>query len=231
MAACPAQIRIRMPGSVFRCPSRGSRRWECREASLDSFPPEFQQGMAARATELGDVGDSAPARWDPPFGSPDVHVALSRACTRRGTTGKLPCRGPGRMRTRRCQASRCWPCNRCGSCPQAHVLRLQGRHQLSTNRRQRHSGSNPQEPPLKAGEFILGYVDETGNLPSMPQPDVLGRNGTYLAIRKLHTRVAAAWRQYLRANATSPCRRGAVSGQDGRTLAERRAAGPLSRAG
>src|SRR5262249_3317104 len=26
------------------------------QASLDSFPPEFQQGMAARAVELGDVG-------------------------------------------------------------------------------------------------------------------------------------------------------------------------------
>ena len=37
----------------------------------------------------------------------------------------------------------------------------------------------------------------------MPQPEVLGRNGTYAAIRKLHTRVAA-WRQYLRANSASP---------------------------
>jgi deferrochelatase/peroxidase EfeB len=36
----------------------------------------------------------------------------------------------------------------------------------------------------------------------MPQPEVLGRNGTYLAVRKLHTKVAA-WRQYLRANSTS----------------------------
>ena len=42
-------------------------------------------------------------------------------------------------------------------------------------------GSNPQEAPLKAGEFILGYPDETGNLPPMPQPEVLGRNGTYVA--------------------------------------------------
>src|SRR5436309_16118776 len=28
------------------------------QGSLDSFAPEFRQGMAARATELGDVGDS-----------------------------------------------------------------------------------------------------------------------------------------------------------------------------
>jgi len=29
--------------------------------SLDSFPPEFQQGMAARADVIGDTGESEPA--------------------------------------------------------------------------------------------------------------------------------------------------------------------------
>jgi deferrochelatase/peroxidase EfeB len=33
------------------------------QSSLDSFAPEFRQGMAARATELGDVGESGPANW------------------------------------------------------------------------------------------------------------------------------------------------------------------------
>jgi Dyp-type peroxidase family len=37
----------------------------------------------------------------------------------------------------------------------------------------------------------------------MPQPEVLGRNGTYVVFRKLHTRVAA-FRQYLRDRAASP---------------------------
>ena len=36
----------------------------------------------------------------------------------------------------------------------------------------------------------------------MPTPEVLGRNGTYVVFRKLHTRVAA-YRQYLRAKAES----------------------------
>ena len=54
--------------------------------------------------------------------------------------------------------------------------------------------------PLKAGEIILGYPDETGELPPMPTPEVLGRNGTYVVVRKLHTRVAA-YRQFLRAKA------------------------------
>src|SRR6185295_16934291 len=47
------------------------------QASLDSFPIEFQQGMAARADILHDVGGSAPANWERPFGSKDVHIALA----------------------------------------------------------------------------------------------------------------------------------------------------------
>src|SRR5215213_1839656 len=47
------------------------------EASLESFAPEFRQGMAARAAELGDVGESSPEHWEKPLGSPDVHVALA----------------------------------------------------------------------------------------------------------------------------------------------------------
>ena len=34
------------------------------QASLDSFAPEFRQGMAARAAELGDVGESGPEHWE-----------------------------------------------------------------------------------------------------------------------------------------------------------------------
>ena len=45
--------------------------------SLDSFPLPFQQGMAARAAQLGDIGESAPEHWEEPFGTPDVHVGLS----------------------------------------------------------------------------------------------------------------------------------------------------------
>ncbi len=42
-----------------------------------------------------------------------------------------------------------------------------------------------------------------GVLKPMPTPEVLGRNGTYVAFRKLHTKVAA-YRRYLRARAATP---------------------------
>ena len=75
----------------------------------------------------------------------------------------------------------------------------------SASRRSRAVASRPPirlERPIKPGEFILGYPDETGSLPPMPTPSVLGRNGTYIVFRKLHTRVAA-YRQYLRDRAAS----------------------------
>src|SRR3984957_13472034 len=46
-------------------------------ASLDSFPQEFREGMAARAPLLNDVGSNAPANWEYPFGTADMHVALA----------------------------------------------------------------------------------------------------------------------------------------------------------
>ena len=45
--------------------------------SLDSFAPEFRQGMAARAAHLGDVGESGPANWEWPLGTGEVHVAIA----------------------------------------------------------------------------------------------------------------------------------------------------------
>src|SRR3954463_13170701 len=45
-------------------PSNGLKRLGVPRVSLDSFVPEFRQGMAARAAEIGDVGASAPANWE-----------------------------------------------------------------------------------------------------------------------------------------------------------------------
>ena len=45
-------------------------------ATLASFPEEFRDGMAARASVLGDEGDSAPANWQAPLGTQEVHVLV-----------------------------------------------------------------------------------------------------------------------------------------------------------
>jgi Dyp-type peroxidase family len=52
-------------------------------------------------------------------------------------------------------------------------------------------------PPIKAGEFFLGYMDESGTKPLMPQPETLFRNGSYLAYLRLQEHVGA-FRDFLR---------------------------------
>jgi Dyp-type peroxidase family len=170
--------------------------------SLDTFPAEFQQGMAARAAELGDVGENAPEHWEQPLGSPDVHVALAvlapdaahlEAVLERARQGYQDMSGVEVIWRQEGFA----PPNE-----REHFGFKDGISHPSVEG-SNIAGSNPKEPPLKAGEFILGYKDETGFLPPMPQPEVLGKNGTYLAFRKLHQRVAA-FRQYIHANSSNP---------------------------
>ena len=170
--------------------------------SLGSFPPAFQQGMAARAAELGDVGESAPEHWEKPFGTPNVHVAIS-ALSPDAAHLETVLAGARKAYEHLSGVSVIWRLN-------CHVLPTE-REAFGFKDGISHPavegsgipGTNPQEQPIKAGEFLLGYRAETGDFPPMPQPDVLGRNGTYVAFRKLHQRVAA-FRQYLKANATSP---------------------------
>lgn len=169
--------------------------------SLDSFAPEFRQGMAARAAELGDTGDSSPENWEQPLGTPDVHVAVSVLAADAAQLENLA----GRVRRAHDEL------------PDVQVIWRQDCYQLPTGRTSfgfrdgigqpavegsAIPGSNPGEPPIKAGEFILGYPGETGSVGPVPVPEVLGRNGSYLVFRKLHTRVAA-YRQYLRAKAVN----------------------------
>src|ERR687889_116604 len=171
------------------------------QESLDSFAPEFREGMAARAALLGDVGDSSPEHWEKPLGTSDVHVALAALSPDRERLQAVV------EKARRAHAELAG----------VEVIWRQDCYQLESGRTSfgfkdgigqpaiEGSGrpaSNPSERPLKAGEIILGYRDETGELPPMPAPEVLGRNGTYVVFRKLHTKVAA-YRQYLRAKAAS----------------------------
>src|SRR5215467_1086840 len=171
------------------------------QASLESFSPEFQQGMAARAVELGDVGASAPENWEQPWGTSEVHLVIAALAPDQTRLAKVL--SPARQAYQQI--------------PGVTVIYRQDCYQLSTGREpfgfrdaisqpaiegSGLTGSNPQEAPLKAGEFVLGYLDEAWRLPPMPQPEVLGRNGSYVALRKLHQDVAA-FRRYLAAHATS----------------------------
>src|SRR5438874_6028109 len=51
---------------------QGLKALDVPQESLDSLSWEFRQGMAARAKELGDIGESGPSHWEQPLGSANV---------------------------------------------------------------------------------------------------------------------------------------------------------------
>ncbi len=164
--------------------------------SLDSFAWELRQGMAARAKALGDTGASAPEHWERPLGTGDVHVVLVALAPDRARLEAALARARKVYETLR-GVEAIWrqDCEALASGKEHFGYRdgigypaIEGSDLPGTNTR---------EQPLKAGELVLGYPDETGSLPPMPWPDVLGRNGTYVVFRKLHQRVAEL-RRYLK---------------------------------
>src|SRR3954463_5296445 len=126
------------------------------QTSLDSFAPEFREGMAARAALLGDVGESSPEHWEKPLGSSDGHVALAALSPHRERLQAVV------EKARRAHAELAG----------VEVIWRQDCYQLESGRTSfgfkdgigqpaiEGSGrpaSNPKERPLKAGEIILGY--------------------------------------------------------------------------
>ena len=171
------------------------------QAAIDSMAWEFRQGMAARAKELGDFGESAPENWEAPFQTSDVHVivvavsptqerleeVLAKAReTYQGMTGieaiwRQDCHAlPGDKEPFGYKDGISHPAIEGSGIP----------------------GTNPKEAPLKAGEFVLGYRDEMNGL-QKTEPEILGKNGTYVVFRKLHQRVAE-FRKYIKENSTNP---------------------------
>jgi Dyp-type peroxidase family len=175
------------------------------EPSLATFPEEFRQGMVARAEILGDTGANHPSNWTDNTGSPDLHaivILFARDAAER----------------QRCQAEHA-----------QLVARSEGVHVLSTldldatppfeyahdhfGYRDRlsqpvmeGSGETPTPgsgQPLKPGEFILGYPDENGPPAHQPQPEILSRNGSFMAYRRMEEHVGK-FRDFLRANGESP---------------------------
>jgi len=171
------------------------------KASLDSFPQEFREGMAARASILNDIGNNAPSNWEYPFGTTDMHVALAvyakdeqsletvleRARQSRQDLPKISV--IYRLKFSELPGGR----NPFGFKDGLHNPHVEGSGEDV------HPGYGP---AIKAGEFVMGYPDELGETATSPEPEVLRRNGTFLAFRKFHTRVAA-FRKYLREQASS----------------------------
>ncbi|HEY0375644.1 MAG TPA: Dyp-type peroxidase [Pyrinomonadaceae bacterium] len=169
--------------------------------SLDSFAWEFRQGMAARAKELGDTGESSPENWEHPLGTEGVHVIIVAVSPDEGhlEAALEPARKAYREMT---GIEAIWRQN-CHALPsETEPFGFRDGMSHPAIEGSGIAGSNPKEQPLKAGEFVLGYPDELGGV-QKTEPEVLGRNGTYVAFRKLHQRVAE-FRSFLKTNSPGP---------------------------
>ena len=181
---------------------RDSRASAFRRRRSIVFPRNSVQGMAARARQLHDVGENAPEHWEKPLGTGDVHVVLTGISTDAATLET------GVARAREAYQNDCRESRRSGG--RIATLFPTETEPFGFKDGISHPaiegsgipGTNPHEVPLKAGEFVLGYPDEYGGVPPVPQPEVLGRNGSYVVFRKLHQRVAE-FRRYLKANASN----------------------------
>jgi Dyp-type peroxidase family len=188
---------------AFTC--NGLRALGVDQASLATFPQEFREGMTARAAILGDTGTNDPARWVDKTGSPDLHaiaILFARDTAERGRCviehAKLvaQCAGVEVLSSLDLEATP----------PFDHAHDHFGYRDRLSQPVIEGSGDVPTPgsgAPLKAGEFILGYPDETGPGPALPQPEILSRNGSFMAYRRLEEHVGR-FRDFLRENGRTP---------------------------
>jgi deferrochelatase/peroxidase EfeB len=171
------------------------------EEALATFPEEFRQGFAARAEMLGISGDSHPDRWDSGLTDPAFHaivILFARDAAESDRCARQHAEYIARIGGVRVLSSL-----------DMHALPPYGEpreHFGYLDRLTHPSIEGLDDPPtpgsipeLKPGEFFLGYPDESGGTPALPQPESLTRNGSYLAYVRIQEHVGA-FRDFLRAH-------------------------------
>lgn len=182
---------------AFTC--AGLRALGVDEDALATFPVEFREGMAARAEVLGDTGASHPDHWVGGLAGPDLHaIAILFA---RDNAERERCRDEHAELLARCPGVELLSALDLDATPPFDQARDHfGYRDRLTQPCIEGSGDEPtpgSDGPLKAGEFILGYPDEEGAPPPLPRPEVLSRNGSYMAYRRLEEHVGS-FREFLR---------------------------------
>src|SRR5215510_7103559 len=179
------------------------------EDSRKTFPEAFRAGMAAQSEQLGDKGVNDPKNWDLPYGKGQVHIGLSAFSDSQEKWRHIL--GIARQQFEGFSGVSVLGMQDFGAQP--GDLNSLGYKDGIDQPAIEGSGVEPlpgQGRPIKAGEFILGYPGEAGVPLPMPQPDILGRNGTYVGFRKYQSRVGA-FNRFLRANGSTEAERELVA--------------------
>ena len=175
------------------------------EASLATFPEEFRQGMVARAETLGDTGASAPEHWVGEVASPDLHaIAILFA---RDATEHARCVSEHEKLVAACPGVELLSVLDLEAIPPFNYAHDHFGYRDRLSQPVIEGGGEDPTPgsgaPLKAGEFILGYPDEYGVIADRPLPEILARNGSYMAYRRLQEHVGE-FRDFLRQHGDTP---------------------------
>jgi Dyp-type peroxidase family len=173
--------------------------------SLATFPDEFREGMAARASILGDTGANDPRHWVGGLAGPDLHaIAILFARTDEQCRRSIAEHDKLLARTDGVRSLSYLDLN--ASPPFNYAHDHFGFRDRLSQPVMKYSGEEPTPgsgDALEPGEFILGYPDEDGPVANLPEPEVLSRNGSYLAYRRLQEHVAV-FRDYLREHSDGP---------------------------
>ena len=185
--------------------SSGLRAIGVAEASLATFPEEFRQGMAARADVLGVTGTNHPNRWVGGLASPTLHaIAILFA---RDVAERERCRQEHERYMKQCQGVELLSSLDLEAVPPYdHAHEHFGYRDRLSQPVIEGTGVEPTPgsgPPIKPGEFFLGYPDEEGSIAGMPQPEILSRNGSYAAYLMIEEHVGA-FRDFLREHGNTP---------------------------
>jgi Dyp-type peroxidase family len=175
------------------------------EASLQTFPEEFKQGMVARAEMLGDTGPNHPEKWVGGLASPDLHAIVMLFA--RDNAERERCRAEHDKFVAQCEGVTILSSLDLEATPPFdHAHDHFGYRDRLSQPVMEGSGDEPTPgsgAPLKPGEFILGYPDESGPGPALPQPEILSRNGSFMAYRRLEEHVSA-FRDFLKQHGSTP---------------------------
>jgi deferrochelatase/peroxidase EfeB len=175
------------------------------ESSLATFPEEFRQGMAARADIIGTTGASHPDQWVGGLASPDLHAIVILFA--RDVEERERCRQEHEEHVQRCDGVNVLSSLDLEAIPQYSLPHEHfGYRDRLTQPYIEGIDSEPTPgsgPALKPGEFFLGYPDEDGPPANLPQPEILSRNGSYIAYLRLEEHVGA-FRDFLRRNGDTP---------------------------
>lgn len=174
------------------------------DEALATFPDAFREGMPSRAAILGDIGPNAPEHWVGGLAGNDVHaIAILFSRTDEQCQKSIENHDALLARTDGVRSLSYLDLNATPPFNYAHD-HFGFRDRLSQPVMK---GSGEEPTPgsgdaLEPGEFILGYPDENGVV-DLPQPEVLSRNGSYMAYRRLEEHVTV-FRDYLRENSETP---------------------------